>query len=258
MLEEIIELVHKTKDIITEEQKNFDVSLKGKKDYVTNIDLAVSRFLSEKLNEMYPEYTFMDEEFNSKVTDFSKPTWILDPIDGTTNLIHDYNLSAISLGLVKNEEPILAVVYNPFMEEMFAAEKGRGAYLNGKQIKVSDVSDVSQALVAIGTNPYIRSDREKTSHMFKIFENLFMNTLEIRRLGSAALDLCYVACGRSDVFFEYNLKPWDVAAGILILSEAGGITTDLENRGVHPIANSDIVATNGKIHERILEIINKT
>ena len=123
MLEEIIELVHSAKKIIIDEQKKFELTLKGKNNYVTNVDLAVSRLLQEELNKLYPDYQFMDEEYNNKNIDFSKPTWILDPIDGTTNLIHGYNQSAVSLGLVKDGEPILGIVYNPFAEEIYTAEK---------------------------------------------------------------------------------------------------------------------------------------
>ena len=256
MLKKIIELVHDTKGIIIGKQKEYNVSLKGKKDYVTSVDLAVSKFLHRELKQLYPEYEFMDEEFNNKVTEFSRPTWILDPIDGTTNLVHEYNLSTVSLALLEDGNPILGVVYNPFTEETFSAAKGKGAFLNGQQIKVSDVNNIENALVLLGSNPYERSNPQQVSKMFKMFENLFMKVLEIRLLGSAALELCYIACGRSDVYFEHNLKPWDVAAGIVILKEAGGITTNLDNVEIQPISNQDIVATNGKIHNEILNVLN--
>jgi len=254
MINKIIEIVYKTKDIINDEFQKMKINEKNKFDYVTNVDLGVSEFLKKELYKIFPEYQFMDEEGDNKTTDFSIPTWILDPIDGTTNLIHNLNFSAVSLALVHNEEVLIGIVYNPFLDEMYYAEKGKGAYFNGKRISVSSVEDIEHSLIVIGTNPY---DRFDTKRRFEIFENLFKECQELRRFGSAALDFCYVARGSFEGYFENNIKPWDIAAGIAILQEAGGKITDLNGNVVGLKSNNDIIASNSKVHHDILRIVNK-
>jgi len=254
MINKIIEIVYKTKDIILNEYNKVKIDEKNKFDYVTNVDLSVSNFLKDILEREYPNYQFMDEENNNKILDFSKPTWILDPIDGTTNLIHNLNHSAVSLALVQNNQVLIGVVYNPFLDEMYYAEKNKGAFLNGKQIKVSDAQDLEHSLIFIGTNPY---NRTNINERFKMFAKLFSKCQDLRRFGSAALDFCYVARGSVEGFFENNLKPWDMSAGVLILEEAGGKITDCFGNKIDVTKNSDIVATNGKIHEEILNVLNE-
>jgi len=255
LLEEIVELVHSTKRIIVNENDSLDVSAKGMKNYVTNIDIAVSNYIKEQLSKMYPDYEFMDEEIDSDEHDFKKPTWVLDPIDGTTNLVHGYNQSAVSLALLANGIPILGVVYNPFTEETYTAEINKGAYLNGKHIKVSDVNDIEHSLISIGTYALDRSDKKEEDENIELMNNVFRHCDRIRRLGSSALDLCHVACGRLDAMYERLLAPWDIAAGMIIVREAGGRVTDFDNNLIQPTKRTQIIATNGKVHEKMLDIL---
>lgn len=142
--------------------------------------------------------------------DPARPYWILDPIDGTTNLIHDCHQSCVALALWDGEKLVFGCCYNPFREETFVAELGKGAYLNGQPIHVSDMSEMEKALVIVGTSPY---EREKTDRVFDMVKRIFQRSADIRRLGSAELDLCWVACGRADCYVEYNLKPWTTPPG---------------------------------------------
>ncbi len=250
---EVIDLVKQTKQLIINEDLSNDYITKGRADFVTRVDFAVQDFLSKKLLELYPNYNFMGEEGEREKFDKNIPLWILDPIDGTTNLIHGYNMSAVSLALVENNEPIFGIVYNPFTEEIFTAQKGRGAYLNSKPIKVTQTATLSDSLAAIGTSPY---DKELADKNFEIFKKLFLECQDIRRSGSAALDLCYIAAGKIDCYFERNLKPWDFSAGAVILQEAGGKITTIKNEKINFYENSDVVATNGILHNDFCGIIN--
>ena len=196
----------------------YDVEQKdGHANFVTSVDKAVQDYLSAALQSSLPGSRFIGEEQdNDALTD--APTWIIDPVDGTTNLIHDYRQSAVSIALCENGEPVLAAVYQPYSDEMFFAEKGRGATLNGQPIRVS-TTDFDRALVGFGTSPYRAELAQKSMALALAF---LTRCADIRRSGSAALDLAHVACGRLDVFFEMTLSPWDYAAGALLVTEAGG------------------------------------
>jgi len=203
----------------------------GAANFVTKYDVAVEDFLYEKLAELLPEAIFIGEESDDNHSELlaSSLCFIIDPIDGTTNFIHDYRHSAISVALCSKGEIIAAVVYNPYMNEMFTAEKGEGAYLNGARMYTSS-RPLSYGVVAFGTTPYTRSAGDWT---FRVAYQMYMASSDIRRSGSAALDLCYLAAGRTEAFFEASLSPWDYAAGSLLITEAGGIITKLDGTPIH-------------------------
>lgn len=250
----LIELIKSLRPLLTDRKKSGSVTEKGRADFVTAVDLSVQEKLKQELSVLYPHIQFMGEEGNHEELDFSGKIWILDPVDGTTNLIHDYKMSAVSLGLLDNNEPVLGIIYNPFTEELFYAEKGKGAYLNGEKIHVSEADKLFNALVAFGTSPY---DRELADVNFSLIKETYLRCGDIRRTGSAAIDLVYIACGRTDGFFEKNLKPWDYCAGICIVNEAGGRVTSMNGGAVAFNKNSDILATNGKLHEEMLSITDR-
>lgn len=189
----------------------------GHANYVTNIDCLVQEFLEKALTELLPGSQFIGEEKeNQALTD--APTWIVDPLDGTANLIHDYRTSAVSIALCEKKEPVIGLVWQPYTQELFYAEKGKGAFLNGSPIHVSH-TPFQEALVGFGTAPYYEELEKKSMLMAGDFLH---SCADIRRSGSAAIDLSNLACGRTDIFFELRLKPWDYAAGSLIVQEAGG------------------------------------
>lgn len=201
------------------------VTVKGVADFVTEIDTNVQGFLKAALADRWPHVEFLGEENGEQHAGFTGLTWVLDPIDGTTNLIHDYRHSAISLALLDGDDTIKAVVYQPFSGETFTAEAGRGAFLDGRPIHVSGETDMARALVNVGTSPY---HHELAERNFDIMRRVFVDSADIRRAGSAALDLAYVACGRADAYFEMDIKLWDYAAGRLLVTEAGGMVGDWE------------------------------
>lgn len=254
-MDRLLNLIRETKEIALDTDSAKDITTKGQADFVTKVDFAVQDFLKPRLKELYPEVQFMSEEKDNSDINMSGRVWVLDPIDGTTNLIHDYRMSAVSLGMLENGIPVLGIVYNPFTEEMFYAEHGKGAYLNGKRIVVSSADRVESSLISVGTSPYYK--QKLADKIFDIIKRLYMQSQDIRRCGSAALDLCYVAAGRIDGYFEYNLKPWDYTAGIVILREAGGFVTNTAGEEPDYDKPSDIVASNGRIHEQLCGIINE-
>ena len=227
--QEIIKLVQETDRIIFDEAAVGHVIEKGLADYVTYVDLGVQHFLQKELADRYPEIAFMGEEEGENHLHPEGSCWILDPIDGTTNLIHHYNHSAISLGLWEKGQIVFGVVYNPFTKETYWAVRGEGAYCNGKKLAVSKAQDLGHCLLNFGTGPY---QKELAPENFRRLQAIYMVCQDIRRSGSAALDLCYVASGKCEGFFEITLKPWDYAAGSVILEEAGGVITNWQGEPV--------------------------
>ena len=225
------------------------------KDGINNLVTEVDKLAEDKIIKIikasFPDHAILSEEVGA----LPKPSeyqWIIDPIDGTVNFAHGIPLCCVSIGLLYNNEVILGAVYNPMMNELFFAERGKGATLNGEPIKVSKKSDFKKACLVTGF-PY--NWPKNKEHPIKVFERLILEGLPIRRLGSAAIDLCWVACGRFDGFWEYNLSAWDVAAGYLIVSEAGGRVTDF--MGVpYDVFERQTLATNGLIHEQMMKVIN--
>ncbi len=224
----------------------------GDANFVTEIDLKVQEIMIKRLKEILPESSIIAEE--TKANDFSlgKYTWILDPVDGTTNLMYGYKYSCIALGLVVDASPYAGIVYNPYLKELFTALKGKGAFVNGKPIKVTDNKTLEDSLITIGTSPY---DKGKADETFRVTKNVFLKCRDIRRSGSAALDICGVAAGRTDGFYEMELRPWDYAAASVILEEAGGCMTDWSGHKLSYIQMHAAIATNGHIHAELMETI---
>lgn len=230
--------------------------LKGKANLVTKADVASQKTVLAILRRNFPEHDFLAEENGVKNTG-SAYTWVLDPIDGTTNFAHTFPQCSVSLCLFYKNEPVLGGVINPITGELFLAQKGKGATLNGKKIHVSKTAKVEQSLLVTGF-PYNRFTRmPELLNRFGAFLNACH---DVRRLGSAALDLCWLAAGRLDGYWEDNLNPWDVGAGVLILQEAGGKITDFRGKKYKKISEygHTILASNGKIHPQLLKIIKAT
>lgn len=232
-------------------KKNLHINFKGPRDLVTEADITVENFLKEQLKNAFPHIPFIGEE--SGLKERLDTCFIADPLDGTTNFAHQYPAFCISLALLESGDIKFGVIYNPLRDEMFWAEKNKGAYLNGNKISVSKQKEIKKSLLATGF-PY--SDLIMP-RILNFFNHIIPHCQGIRRGGSAALDLSYTACGRFDGFFELGLKPWDVAAGILIVREAGGIVTTPDGRDASPF-DGEYVATNGLIHEQVLKIIKKS
>jgi len=226
------------------------------KDGINNLVTEVDKLSEDKIIEIirntFPGHSIISEEVGEmmKRSDYQ---WIIDPIDGTVNFAHGIPICCVSIGVLHCDELILGAVYNPMMNELFFAEKGKGATLNGQPIKVSTKSNFKTAFLVTGF-PYKWPDAEQ--HPIKVFEKLVLEGLPVRRMGSAAIDLCWVACGRFDGFWEYNLQAWDVAAGYLILTEAGGMVTNFEGAPAD-VFTRQTLASNGLIHDAMLGVIRK-
>ena len=251
----VTELVRQTKSLVLNSRQAAQITVKGRADYVTQVDFSVQEYLVGALKGLYPDSQFLCEEGAHAALDWDRPIWILDPIDGTTNLIHDFHTSAVSLGFWNGREMEYGCVYNPFREELYRAVRGQGAFLNDAPIHVSQVKTMSRSLVAVGTAPW---DKTRVDQVFRTLRHIFLACEDIRRTGSAALDCCSVACGRTDGFFEYDLKPWDYAAGSLLVEEAGGSFTDLKGNRFRPDRVADLIASNGQIHRELVNCLAET
>ena len=226
------------------------VNYKGAIDIVTEVDQMSEDMLISRINKKFPHHDILAEE--SKGTEKgSKFRWIIDPLDGTTNYAHGYPVFCVSIALEKENEIIVGVIYNPMIEEMFVAEKGKGAFLNNKKISVSNTVDLSISLLATGF-PY--DIRENPDNNLNYFNEMATKVQAIRRAGSAVLDLAYVAAGRFDGFWELRLNPWDTAAGWLMVKEAGGLVTDIFGKDYH-LNSPHILASNGKIHDKMTDVL---
>ena len=231
---------------------DFKISNKeGMNNLVTEADHAAEKAIIEKIKSQYPDHHILSEEVGELVQD-SRYKWIIDPIDGTVNFAHGIPLNCVSIAVEHNGEIVLGAVYNPHMNEFFLAEKGRGATLNDKPIKVSDQTEPIKACLVTGF-PYTYLDMPNGP--LSIFERFIRKGVPVRRLGSAAIDLCWVAAGRFDGFYEHKLEAWDSAAGFLMVEEAGGKVTDFEGNAFSPYQHR-LLATNGKLHDELLAIIN--
>lgn len=232
--------------------KNLKITNKeGINNLVTEADHAAEKAIMDVIKESFPDHFILSEEAGEIKMD-SSYKWIIDPIDGTVNYAHGIPLCCVSIGVEHNGKMVLGAVYNPFMSEFFVAEKGKGAMLNGDQIQVSNKQTVMDACVVTGF-PYTFLD--VPNGPVDVFERFLRKGVPVRRLGSAALDLCWVAAGRFDAFFEHKLMPWDSAAGFLIVEEAGGTVTDYSGNYYSPFQPS-IIASNGTIHNEMLDWVN--
>ena len=227
------------------------IEFKGVIDVVTEMDIKAEDMIMKTIKARFPEHGILTEEsFEQKSG--SGYRWIIDPLDGTTNYLHGFPIFCVSIALEREGEIILGVVFNPMLNELFTAEKGKGAYLNSKRIRVSGISELTKSLLATGFPYDVRTSPDNNiSH----FANLAVRAQAIRRAGSAALDMCYVACGRFDGFWELKLKPWDTAAAMLIIKEAGGIVTDFKG-SAFSLYSGETLASNGLVHDEMIEILN--
>ncbi|MFC4871172.1 inositol monophosphatase family protein [Negadavirga shengliensis] len=238
---------------IRRERESFElekVEQKGFNDLVSYVDKTAEEIIVEGLSGVFPEAGFITEEGTRKEQQ-KEYTWIVDPLDGTTNFVHGVPVFSVSIALADQKGIIAGVVYEVNLDECFTAVRGLGAKCNGKPIRVSPVDDFSRSLIATGF-PYDHGG--KLDKYLDLLKYLLKNTHGLRRLGSAAVDLCYVACGRVEGYMEYNLQPYDVAAGTIIVQEAGGKVTDFSG-GNNFVFGAEIVATNGRIHEKFREEI---
>ena len=226
------------------------INKKGAIDLVTEADIESEKIIIETIKAVFPDHSILAEESGLNNGD-SEGKWIIDPLDGTTNFTHQLGLFAVSIAFALNGEVVVGLVFNPVSGELFTAIKDSGAALNGRPIKVSKVDTVSESLLITGF-PYNHKKIFKT--LMSRFSACLKASQGVRRLGSAALDLCFVSCGRFDGFWEQNLNPWDTAAGALIAQEAGAAITDFSNMPFD-IYEKEILATNGKIHKEMLSLL---
>lgn len=226
-----------------------EIRYKGAINLVTEADLKSEAIIKKAIRKHYPNHTILAEE--SGLEERGDIRWVIDPLDGTTNFAHGLPWFCTSLALEVEGEIVLGIVYNPVLKECFSAIKEKGAFLNQKPIRVSQTKELGKALLATGFPYDIQQNPEPVMTRFR---NMIMHARGVRRAGSAALDLCYVACGRFDGFWEERLHPWDTAAGMLIVQEAGGRVSDFSNN-FYSIYGKEILATNGFLHRDMLKIL---
>lgn len=237
-----------SREILRFNDLDFKITNKeGINNLVTEVDHASEKAIMDVIRKHHPDHYILSEEIGEIVQD-SAYKWIIDPIDGTVNFAHHIPICCISIGVEYQGKMIMGAVYNPFMKEYFFAERGKGATLNDKPIQVSTEENAEKACVVTGF-PYTYLDQPNGP--LEVFARLIRKGIPVRRLGSAAIDLCWVACGRFDAFYEHKLQAWDSAAGFLIVEEAGGQVTDLKGDPYSPY-QPGIIASNGKVHERLM------
>ena len=234
------------------EIEKLQVSLKGPGDFVTASDKKVEKILINELQKARPSYSILSEEIGQINNDKSFK-WIIDPIDGTANFLHGIPHFAISIGLEHDDEIICGIVYDPIKDEMFVAEKGNGSYLNNQRMRVSSRSKLKDCIVFTGGPKVESKNKELALEEYKKISSKIL--IPIRKLGSASLDMAYVAAGRCDGFWQRNLNYWDIAAGIILVKEAGGFVTDFEGENRY-VENKTILATNSKISKEMIEVLN--
>ncbi len=251
LLDKIEEIARAAGDIMVSHTDR-RIHEKGAFNFVTEVDMAVDAWLAEALPALVPGSVVVSEEIPDQDYRFSRPTWIVDPVDGTTNLIYGARESAVSICLVLEGRPAAGVVFNPFSGEMYSAFEGRGARLNGEPLSPRPDTSLQESLIGFGTSPYDKSMLEEDMPLVLA---VFARCIDLRRGGSAALDLCHVACGRLTGFFERELRPWDFAAGIVILTEAGARVTTFGGDAPSLARPDSILASNGLIHDEMLGIL---
>ena len=234
------------------EIENLQVSLKGPGNFVTASDLKVEKILVDELQKARPTYSILSEEVGQINNDESFK-WIIDPIDGTSNFLHGIPHFAISIGLEHDKEIICGIIYDPIKDEIFTAEKGNGAYLNNKRMRVSSRSKLKDCIICTGGHKRDSKDRELALEEYKKFSSKVF--IPIRKFGSASLDMAYVAAGRCDGYWQRDLSYWDIAAGIILVKESGGFVTDFNGENRY-IQNKTILVTNSKINEEMIEVLS--
>ena len=266
-IDSIFPIIQEVANTYLTRENSQNITVKGDSNFVTEVDTQIEKAMKERLLSLYPDTQFMGEEGDNSDVDFTTPVWILDPVDGTSNLIHDFQNSSMSLALTMDKKVVFGVIYHYSSKEYFYAKKGEGAYVGcasfinpnnpecatpssvATPIQVSNTTELSRSLVSFGTSPYDKATLgEKNCETLK---QIFFACEDIRRIGSAAIELAYVAAGRVDIYLERNLKPWDFAAAIGIIEEAGGIITDYEGGAIDIAKPSDILAANRIVHEKL-------
>jgi myo-inositol-1(or 4)-monophosphatase len=251
-----VEIVLRAGEIqMSRRESGFQIDKKGTIDLVTEVDLECERMCRAVLAERFPDHDILAEELSSGPLQpaAARYRWVFDPLDGTTNYAHGLPVFCASLALQIDGKTEVGAIYDPTRKELFTGERGVGAFLNGSRVRVSDTRDLLDALLVTGF-PY--DVHQKLDDLIAMFRAFLGEARAVRRLGSAALDLCYVACGRFDGFWEQSLKPWDVAAGALIAEEAGGRVTGMDGTPFDPAA-AHLVASNGRMHEAMLSVIER-
>jgi myo-inositol-1(or 4)-monophosphatase len=234
--------------LLAEHSRPQKISYKGDVDLVTETDKKSEQLIVGRLRREFPDHRIVAEEGGTGAAAASRYEWHVDPLDGTTNFAHGYPCFAVSIGLLEDGKPLLGIVFNPVADEFFSAYHGEGAFLNGKPIHVSATEKLATSLVATGFPAHQRGE-VRNIHYYWHFT---LRSHGVRRDGSAALDLCAVACGRFEAFWEFGLRSWDTAAGMIIVSEAGGRVTSLTGGEYHP-GGTDILVTNGHVHDEVLK-----
>ncbi|MDX8407819.1 MAG: inositol monophosphatase family protein [Mariprofundaceae bacterium] len=234
-----------------DERDDLQVQQKSDRDYVTDIDQRAEAAILREITRHYPEHGVVGEEMDKRINPKASIQWYIDPLDGTTNFIHGYPHFAVSIAAWKDGKPLLAVVHDPIRNETFEARNGNGAFLNRRRLRVSKATQLQHALFASGLPSYRREQIE----VFQQRMDRCMHAVDsYRRGGSAALDLAYVAAGRLDAYWEAGLQPWDIAAGYLLVQEAGGITTNIQGSSLD-LEKGDILASNPKLHGAFIELL---
>jgi myo-inositol-1(or 4)-monophosphatase len=257
LTQKTIEIVRQASSFIQQEAALFSrdkIEYKDLNNLVSYVDKEAEKLLVKGLSELLPEASFITEEGTTGIApDPSALNWIIDPLDGTTNFIHGIPVYCVSVGLARGKELLVGVIHQPNLDEMFYAWQGGGAFCNDKKLNVSNVPHLQDSLIATGF-PYYKFEKQKR-YMY-ILELLMQKTHGIRRMGAAAVDLAYVAAGRFEGFYEYNLNSWDMAAGVLMIKEAGGKVTDFQG-GDNYLFGGDIIATAGRQHQELVEVIRE-
>jgi myo-inositol-1(or 4)-monophosphatase len=236
--------------LLSEHSQPQKISYKGDVDLVTETDKRSEAIVVGRLRREFPDHRIVAEEGSSGAAGASRYEWHVDPLDGTTNFAHGYPCFAVSIGLLEDGKPLVGVVFNPVSDELFSAVRSEGAFLNQKPIHVSDMKKLATSLVSTGFPTHNRAANLNIHYYWQFT----LRSHGVRRDGSAALDLCSVACGRFDAFWEFGLNSWDTAAGILMITEAGGIATDLHGGPYHP-GGPDLLVTNGHIHAEMRQMM---
>jgi myo-inositol-1(or 4)-monophosphatase len=227
------------------------VELKGRANLVTAADKESEALIIRRIREHYPDHAILAEESGATAGGAAK--WIIDPLDGTTNFAHQYPFFCVSIGFEQDGKILCGAVYDPWRDEMFSAGRGSGAFVNGRPIRVSDANRLSDALIMTGFSYGVREKMDTAMSQFRAF---LIESQAVRRGGSAALDLCYIALGRVDGFWEMDLHPWDTAAGVVIVEEAGGTVTNFGGGAFSPY-DKEIVASNGSIHNEMVSVLGQ-
>jgi myo-inositol-1(or 4)-monophosphatase len=247
-----IDLAHKSGFLLKEKFNNtHKIQYKGDIDIVTEADKMSEDLIIDAIKRNFPDHGILSEE-SPAITGTGKLRWIIDPLDGTTNYSHGYPVFCVSIALENEGTIVLGVIYDPMREDMFVAVRGEGAYLNDKKLNVSRTDNISRSLLATGFPYDIRESKENN---LDYFNAMATKVQAIRRAGSAALDLAYLAAGRFDGFWELKLKPWDTAAGCLLVTEAGGVISDIAGQKWH-LQSPNLLASNGLIHEQMIKVLS--